>query len=149
MRDEITHRALGPLFIMYESLPPGGARPGQGEACRWADRPKGQRRCLVAGGTRELPAALDLAPTSHELPAEVGDASGQTGAERDERHQDGTPGLARRASPRAHLRIIRWPLSENCQLLLFSRHFPSKGVDLIRVEVSAARHSHLDQQTLM
>lgn len=35
----------------------------------------------MAGGTRELPAALDLALTSHELPAEVGGAGGQTGGE--------------------------------------------------------------------
>lgn len=103
----------------------------------------------MAGGTRELLAALDLAPTSHELPAEVGGAGGQTGAERDERHRGDTPGLARRASPWAHLRINRWPLCDNCQLLLFSRHFLLKGVDWIQVEVSAARHSHLDQQVLM
>lgn len=81
----------------------------------------------MAGGTRELPAALNLALTSHELPAEVGDAGGQTGAEWDERHRDGTPGLAKWVSPRAHLRIVRWPLCENCRLLLCSRNFLSKG----------------------
>lgn len=103
----------------------------------------------MAGLTRELSAALDLALTSHELPAEVSGAGGQTGAERDERHRDDTPGLARRALPRAHLRIIWWPLCDNCQLLLFSRHFLLKEVDRVRVEVSSARHSHLDQQVLM
>lgn len=66
------------------------------------------------------PSALDLAPTSDKLPAEVGGAGGQMGGgqEREERRRGSTPGLAGRASPRAHLRIIWWPLCDNCQLLL-------------------------------
>lgn len=80
----------------------------------------------MAGGTRSLPLALNLGLTSHETPAEVGGADGHTDTEREERHWDGTPGLARRASPRAHLWKVHWLLCCNCQLLLFLRFFSLK-----------------------